>query len=149
MAFRQILYHVVFRTKFNVKAINVAHEHELYSYIWGTVKNQSGHLYRINGTEDHLHLLTDLHPSICLADFVKTIKVASSKWMKLSGKFPAFEGWASQYCAITCSIKERDVIIEYIKNQKSHHKTEAFKDEMDRILMENGIAVSSEWYWKD
>jgi putative transposase len=37
--------------------------------------------------------MSDLHPSICLSDYVKEIKAASSLWMKASGNFPAFEGW--------------------------------------------------------
>jgi REP element-mobilizing transposase RayT len=41
-------------------------------------------LFCINGIEDHIHILSDLHPSIALADFIKDIKVSSSKWMKES-----------------------------------------------------------------
>jgi REP element-mobilizing transposase RayT len=43
-------------------------------------------LFQINGVEDHVHILSDLHPSVSLADYVKTIKVASSVWMKESGR---------------------------------------------------------------
>jgi hypothetical protein len=37
--------------------------------------------------------MSDLHPSICLSDYVKEIKVASSWWMQASENFLAFEGW--------------------------------------------------------
>src|SRR5690554_5218758 len=123
MAYRQILYHIIFRTKYNKNAINEEHAEELYKYIWGIVKNKDGKLYRINGIENHIHILSDLHPSLALADFVKTIKASSSKWMKTSGLFPQFEGWATKYCALSYSYKEKDVLIEYIKNQREHHKT--------------------------
>lgn len=61
--------------------------------------------------------MSDLHPTVCLSDYVKDIKVASSIWMKESGKFPAFEGWQDKYGAFTYSIKEKGIIINYIKNQ--------------------------------
>ena len=31
------------------------------------------------------------------------------------------------------------MIIEYIKNQKEHHKNESFSDEFKRLIIENGI----------
>ncbi len=37
--------------------------------------------------------MSDLHPTVCLSDYIKDIKVASSLWMKESGMFPAFESW--------------------------------------------------------
>jgi hypothetical protein len=67
----------------------------LYKYIFwgGIIKNKRSTLYRINGIENDIHIMFDLHPSICLSDFVKEIKVASSLWLKASENFLAFEGW--------------------------------------------------------
>ena len=92
-AYRQILYHIVFRTKGSEKTINQTHVIELKKYIWGIIKNKKCVLYRINGMEEHIHILSDLHPSIALADYIREIKVSSSKWMKESGLFPKFRGW--------------------------------------------------------
>jgi REP element-mobilizing transposase RayT len=65
---------------------------QLYECITGIIKNKNSHLYRINGANDHLHILTDMHPSLALADFMREIKVSSSVWMKSSGLFPLFNG---------------------------------------------------------
>jgi REP element-mobilizing transposase RayT len=111
----------------------------LYGYIYGIIKEKNCKLYRINGIEDHLHIFSDLHPTIALADYVKDIKVASSIWMKKSGYFPAFDAWQIGYGAFTYSIRERDKIINYVKNQKQHHKKEPFYDEFKRLFKENGI----------
>ena len=96
-------------------------------------------MYRINGSREHLHLLSDLHPSIALANFVKDIKIAASIWLKQNGNFSQFEGWAEGYGAFTISHNDRDRVIEYIKNQKEHHKKEIFIDEYKRLLKEFGI----------
>jgi putative transposase len=93
MSYRQIFYQIVFGTKNREAVITDAHCEELYKYIWGVIKNRSCKLYRINGTADHIHIFSDLHPAIALADYVKDIKVSSSLWMKESGKFPEFKGW--------------------------------------------------------
>jgi len=84
-------------------------------------------------------------PSICLADYIKDIKLGSGNWMKDSDLFPTFNGWQDGYGAFTYNIRQRQVIIDYIKNQKEHHKTERFYDEFKRMLTENGIAFDEKY----
>ena len=145
MSYRQITYQIVFATKSRKPTINEDHCAELYQYIWGIIKNHNCKLFRINGVEDHIHILCDLHPTVALADYVKDIKVASSKWMKSSDLFPKFDGWAEKYGAFTYTIKERPALIEYIKNQKEHHKTVTFLDEYKSLLEEHGIEYDEKY----
>ena len=144
-SFRQIIYQIVFATKNRKPSIEDAHCEELYKYIAGIVKNSNCKLYVLNGVEDHIHFLSDLHPSVSLSDYLKKIKVASSLWMKETGKFPEFEGWQDGYGAFTYSIREKETLINYIKNQKEHHKKETFFDEYKRLLVENGIEFEEKY----
>jgi len=100
-SYRQILYHLVFRTKNSRNTLFQAHSRELYAYMMGIIRNKNCFLYRINGLEDHIHILCDLHPSIALADFMRDLKTSSSIWLKQSGKFTEFTGWADGYVALT------------------------------------------------
>jgi len=145
-SYRQILYHLVFRTKDSRKTLVKEHSKELYAYLMGFIKNKNCFLYRINGMEDHLHILCDLHPTIALADFMRDIKTSSSIWLKKSGKFPEFEGWADGYAALTYSWTDKEMIIDYIKNQQEHHKVESFEDELRRLLKEFGIEVDEKYF---
>jgi len=135
-SYRQVYYHIVFGTKYRKKTIPDDHSELLYKYIWGIIKNKNCNLYRINGSTDHLHILTDLHPSIALADFIKDVKVASSIWLKQQKEFKDFEAWAEGYGAFTVSHKDRDRVIEYIKQQKEHHSKVVFIDEYKKLLKE-------------
>ncbi|GAA4402874.1 IS200/IS605 family transposase [Nibrella viscosa] len=148
MSYRQILYQIVFGTRHRKPTINETHCADLYNYIWGVIKNKKCKLFRINGVEDHIHILCDLHPTVALADLVKDIKVGSSLWMKESGLFPAFEGWADGYGAFTYSVRERDAVINYIKNQKVHHQQVSFADEYKALLDEFGIAYEEEYLFR-
>ena len=65
--------------------------------------------------------------------------------MKASDKFPKFEACQERYGAFTYSIREKDLIINYIKNKKEHHKTETFYDEFKRLLIENGIEFDEKY----
>jgi putative transposase len=145
-SYRQILYHMVFRTKDSRKTLVQAHSRELYAYIMGIRRNKNCFLYRINGMEDHLHILSDLHPTIALADYIRDIKTASSVWIKQSGKFSEFKGWAEGYAALTYGWKDKEMIVNYIKNQQQHHKKESFEDELKRLLNEQGIEVNEKYF---
>ncbi len=98
--------------------------------------------------EEHIHILTDLHPSIALADFIRDIKTASSIWLKDSDDFPNFIGWADGYAALTYSYWDKDKLINYIKNQQEHHNTETFEEEYRRLLEEHNIKVDERYFLK-
>lgn len=88
--YTQILYQIVFSTKQREQVLEKERRPELFKYIWGILNNNNCHLYRINGVEDHLHIVTHLHPSVALADLVKSIKIASSGFIKENKIFEEF-----------------------------------------------------------
>ncbi|MDR0547065.1 MAG: transposase [Dysgonamonadaceae bacterium] len=92
-SYRQILYHIVFCTSKRKNTLPVEHHKILFKYIGDIVKKRNCILFRINGTENHIHILSDLHPSITLSDYIKEIKTASNRWMEVSGCFPDFSSW--------------------------------------------------------
>jgi REP element-mobilizing transposase RayT len=145
-SYRQLLYHIVFRTYDSEPTINQGHADQLYAYITGILKNKNSNLYRINGIENHIHILTDVHPSIALTDFVKEIKVSTSIWMKNSGNFPSFRGWAEGYGSFTCSFMDLGRLIEYIKIQQEHHRKKTFEEEYRILLMEFGIKIDERYF---
>lgn len=145
-SYRQHLYHIVFRTKDSLPTIRQDRVNDLYGYITGIIKHKNSHLYRINGVENHIHILTDMNSSIAPMDFVKDIKVSTSIWMKSSNFFPVFNGWAVGYGSFTCSYSDLDRLIEYIKNQQEHHKKISFEEEYMKLLRECGISPDEKFF---
>ncbi len=132
--YTDISYHIVFGTKNRTCALDKARREDLYRFIWGIIQKRDCHLYRIGGIEDHLHILTSLHPSVTLADLVKDIKTASSAWIKGQRVFPWFEHWQEGYGAFTVASEARPALIEYIKNQEQHHTAVSFVEEYKRLV---------------
>jgi hypothetical protein len=87
-----------------------------------------------------------MHPSIAPMDFMRDVKVSTSLWMKRSGLFPAFKGWAEGYGSFTCSYKDMGRLVEYIKNQKEHHKKITFEEEYRILLLEYGITPDEKFF---
>ena len=144
-SYRQILYHIVICSKYREKVFSLDHSKELYKYIWGIVKGNNSVLYQINGMEEHIHILSDLHPSVSLADFVKDIKLASSKWMKQSNLFPKFSYWSEGYGAFTYAYAQKEIVTRYIKNQQVHHAKKCFLDEYKNLLEEHHIEFDEKY----
>ena len=145
-SYRQILYHVIFRTKGSEKTLSLEHTRELYAYIMGIIKNKNCFLYRINGMEEHVHILSDLHPSIALADYVRDIKTSSSLWLKQNLNFQNFVRWADGYAALTYAYRDKEMIINYIKNQQEHHKKVSFMEEYRKLLKEHEIKIDERYF---
>ncbi len=141
----KIIYQLVFSTKDREQTLSKPNRQELFKYIFGIHKSKNCHLYRINGIEDHLHIITHLHPSISLSSFIKDIKLASSEYIKKSELFPKFRGWQDGYAAFTYSIKEKDRLIEYVKRQEEHHTIKTFREEYIEMLNEHEIVFEEKY----
>lgn len=132
--YTDITYHLVFGTKNRARVLDKPRRNDLFRFIWGVVRERNCHLYQIGGVEDHLHLLTSLHPSIALADLVKEIKTTSSAWIKGQGVFPWFEHWQEGYGAFTVAAEARPALIHYIQQQEQHHAKVVYVDELKQMV---------------
>ncbi len=143
--YNQIIYHIVFATKHRERVLDQPRRDDLFRYISGIVKNHDGHVFRINGVEDHIHILTSIHPTVALADLVKAVKTGSAKWIKENNVFPRFGHWQEGYGAFTHSVREKDGLIEYIKNQEEHHRGVDFLDEYRRLLKDAQVEFDEKY----
>ncbi len=143
--YTQILYQIVFSAKRRERTLQKEGRPALFKYIWGILKNKQCHLYRINGVEDHIHIVTSLHPSVALASLVKDIKLASGERIKATSLFPDFDGWQDGYSAFTYAFGAKDDLVEYVKNQEEHHKSRSFKEELLELLKEHGVEFDEKY----
>ena len=143
--YTQILYQIVFSTKNREQTLEAENRKELFKYIFGILKNNKCHLYPIGGVNDHLHIITHLHPSVALSDLIKDIKLASSKYIKSANLFPHFNGWQDGYAAFTYSIDAKQNLVNYVKNQEEHHCKKTFGDELKELLQEHQIEFEEKY----
>lgn len=143
--YTQIIYQIVFGTKHRERTMIKKDRPELFRYISGVLKEQNCHLYRINGVEDHLHIITHLHPSVSLASLVKDIKLSSYDLLREKYIFPDFGGWQDGYSAFTYSIGALYNLIEYVKNQEIHHASKTYEDEIRQLLKEHHVPYDEKY----
>nr|WP_231955460.1 transposase [Aquiflexum balticum] len=95
--YTQIIFHIIFSTKHREPSLLQSEKKRLYAFIHQLLTNKNCHLYRINGMEDHLHILTHIHTTVSVAALIKDIKLASSDFINKEGIFPKFNGWQDGY----------------------------------------------------
>ena len=149
MSYIQSLYHIVFRTYNSEPSICQDHEIELYAVIMKQTETLRAKLIRIGGMPDHLHLLVSLPSDLSVAKYVQAVKTFTSKWLNENSAFPKWNGWGREYAAISYGIRDKEMIVNYIRNQKEHHKKINFAEEYRSFLLENGIIIKEEFFLKD
>ena len=140
MSYVQIFIHAVIRTYKSERTLPTDDRVKfLYREIWGIITSKGGHLYRINSMSDHVHLLFTIPPTIAISDFMRAIKASSSKIIKEKEGFENFKSWGKGYAALSYSLRDKNMIVNYIINQQKHHKKVSFKDEYLSFIKEMGL----------
>jgi len=94
---------------------------------------------------DHCHMLVRLRPAMAPSKFIQAVKTNSSRWINekkfLQNKF----SWRVGGGIFSVSHSGVQVVIEYIENQKKHHKKAYFRDEYLQLLEKSGIKFEKEF----
>jgi len=143
--YTQIIYQIVIGTRYREKVLTKNNREELFKFINGILQNKKCVLYQVNGVEDHIHIVTHIHPTVALASLVKDIKLACSHYIKENNLFPHFKGWQDGYGAFTYSLKEKDRLIAYVQNQEEHHKRKSFMKEYKNLLETHSIQFEEKY----
>jgi len=136
----QIAVHIIFSTKNRTQCLTDS----IHSYIHGIITNYHGIPIRINGTEDHIHILCYIPKDLSIVEFIRIIKTNSSKWFKTKN---AGMYWQTGYAAYGVSQTNINIVAKYIRNQKEHHSKVSFQEEMKKYLILTGAeGVYNEWF---
>lgn len=143
----QINVHIIFSTKYRQRIIKSETESELFAYMGASINRLNGNPFIINGDEDHVHLFSTLPRTVSLAKFIEEIKRTSSRWIKTKDRCYEKFGWQDGYAAFSVSSSRKISVIDYIKNQKDHHKKQSFQEEILLFLREYGVVYDEKYLW--
>jgi putative transposase len=143
--YSQVSIHAVFAVKYRENIITKDWRDKLHRYIAGIITNKGAKQLAVGGWKDHVHIFFGLPVTQSISDFMSIVKSNSSRWINeqkfTKGKFQ----WQEGYGAFGYAKSQRDIIINYIKNQEEHHRTKTFKEEYIEILDDFEVDYSSEY----
>ena len=141
--------HIIFHIKKGCPRLNTKDLERVWSYIAGIIRNAGGTVMQVGGVSDHVHILSSLPKNLTVPEFVRIIKIDSSKWIKtIDDAYTAFS-WQNGYGAFSVSPSVISKTISYIKNQVSHHKNKTFTEEYESFLDAYGIKYDERYIETD
>lgn len=147
--YTQLYIQFVFAVKYRERIISEKWEDRLHRHIISIIQNNGHKVLAINSAKDHIHIFIGLNPKQSISELMKQVKGDSSEWInkeKLTlGKF----SWQQGYGAFSYSREHIDHVVNYILNQKEHHKVESFRDEYIKLLEEFNIDFDEKYIFKD
>jgi len=147
--YTQLHIHTIFAVQNRLSLIGQTWDTRLYEYIAGIIRSNNHKPLIVNGMPDHIHCVFGLRPSQSISDLMEAVKGSSSKWINENhlarGKF----NWQKGYGAFSYSKSQLPALIEYVHNQKMHHKEKLFIDEYVETLEKFGIDYDRKYIFLD
>lgn len=79
--------------------------------------------------------------------FMEELKSSSSKWAKTKDKSLEKFYWQDGYGAFSVSHSNVEALINYIENQKEHHREISFQEEYRIFLKEYNVEYDERYIW--
>ncbi len=119
----------------------------MHGYLATICRDLRAELVRVGGVADHVHIITTLPRTLSQAQFVETIKKASSKWIKaLDARYRGFF-WQRGYGAFSVSPSQLEAVLQYVEAQQEHHRTRTFQEEYRELLRKHGVNFDERYVW--
>ena len=118
-----VYYHVVWATKYRQPIISQEIEPLLFDVIRAKSRQFNSPIHAINAAYDHIHIATEIAPTVALVEWIRQVKAVSSRIV--NREFPYLEipfYWQKSYSIHSYGKKRLPFVTAYIENQKQHHK---------------------------
>ena len=146
--YTQIHIQTVFTVQDRNCIIRKAWENELYMNITGIIQNHGHKVLAINGMPDHIHVFFGMRPTESLSDLMQDVKGDSSKWINKKGLVTGRFSWQEGYGGFSYSKSQVDHVIDYIKDQKIHHRRKTFIEEYLEFLEKFEVPYDERYIFK-
>jgi putative transposase len=120
MPYWQLFHHLVWTTKGREPLVTPEIEPTVYGFLRAKAIGLGAVLFALGGTEDHVHLVAAIPPSIAVSTFVRQVKAVASTKFNKSGN-SAILYWQNEYGAFSFDGKRLPNVVAYVENQKQHH----------------------------
>jgi putative transposase len=139
MSYISIWLHCVWTTKYHIPFLSDGIRSEIISHIFENSKEKGIHLNQLNGHLDHLHALISLGATQNISDIMRNIKGESSHWINKNKLTRRKFEWQDDYYCVSVDNNHMKNLVKYIRNQVAHHSKATLDEELDILIVENGL----------
>ncbi|MFQ6603277.1 IS200/IS605 family transposase [Flavobacterium sp. C3NV] len=146
--YHQVYIQAVFAVKYREAIITSESKSKILSVIGNLINETGCKTLIVNGTEDHVHCLLSLKPTVSISELMKIVKGKSSKFINDHQLTKHKFEWQEGYGAFSYSKSHIDAVYKYIANQEEHHKKENFKDEYISLLNKFNVKFNEKYIFE-
>lgn len=139
--------HFVFSTLRRERTITDDFRADLWAYMGGVARDKKMKALEVNGTDDHVHLVISMSPTVSISEAMNMIKGASSTWVNDHRRSATKFHWQEGYGAFSVSVSQLETVREYVRNQAEHHKKLTYQDELRMLLKKHGVEYDERYVW--
>jgi putative transposase len=133
-AYSEINLHFTWQVKARLPIITTEIEPRLYRYVRSYALQSKGLIFHeIGGTETHVHIAVTIPPTLLISEWIGKIKGASSHYVNHELVNRKVLDWQTGYGVVSFGTKDLDWVVNYIRNQKDHHKKHSTVERLERI----------------
>jgi putative transposase len=131
----EINLHYVWHTKESRPMLTPAVEEFVHRYLRGRLINTPGvYVHEVNGTENHVHVVVSIAPTVNIAELAGQMKGSSShEANKQFGEGGKVLFWQDGYGVVSFGTGDLEWVKAYVRNQKEHHARGTIHDRLERI----------------
>jgi putative transposase len=132
--YSEINLHFVWHVKHSQPLISEAIELRLHRYIRNyALKTENLIFHEVGGIEDHVHIAVTIPPTLKISEWIGRVKGASSHHVNHELVNRKLLDWQRGYGVVSFGTKDLPWVIDYIRNQKEHHRKGTTVDRLERI----------------
>ena len=132
--YKSVYLQIVFAVKHREALLHKSWRPQLFKYIAGIVNQRDHYSLAVNGVEDHVHIFLDYNGNELIEELVREIKKASNAWINDNNFCPSKFEWQIGFGVFSHGYREKGIVINYIKNQETHHYKSSFREEYLALL---------------
>jgi len=121
-AYSEINLHIVWHVKDDAPVLRDEIETQVHRNLRGQALNEPGvFLHEIGGTDDLVHLVVTIPPTVLISEWIGQLKGSSSHYINHHIANRKVLEWQSKYGVVSFGTKDLLWVVDYVRNQRVHH----------------------------
>jgi putative transposase len=133
MSYWRLFYHFVWTTREREPLIPEEWQKRLHGAKRAELLGLGAFVHAVGGTEDHVHMVASVPPTLSLAQFVGQVKGASShlanRELSPTGGF----AWQAEYGVVSFGGRQLARAVGYVLRQREHHQDGTVVPGLERV----------------
>lgn len=148
-AYTKIYLHLIFAVKGRQGLIPEHLQPAVHNYMAGVLQKFGHYPVEIGGIENHVHILVEYSPSQPLADMIRDLKIATTKFINTRCLIPGKFNWQRGYACFSYAPSQIDAVRKYIANQHEHHKRCSLREEVVSIYRKFNVDFDMQYIFEE